>query len=180
MIRYWARLVSWYSSTSTWRQRPRYQASTSGTSDEQTDREQEQIVEVHAPRRAQALLVAPVHGGQALLARSARRLLEILGGQHLVLGGADPMHDRGRRERAIVETLRPHALLDQRLPIVLVVYREVRWVAEVTQVLTQHPHAGGVEGGTPAAARRPAGASRASTRRAISPAALLVKVTAST
>ncbi len=58
MIRYWARFVSWYSSTRTWRQRPRYQATRLGHVLEELHGLEEQVVEVDGADRAQALLVA--------------------------------------------------------------------------------------------------------------------------
>ena len=146
-MRYCARLVSWYSSTSTCDHTVRYQRSASGDRLEQPHHPQQQVVEVERARGLELLLVEPVERGEALLARGAGGLLHVLGRQHLVLAVADAVHHRAGRQGALVEVELPQRLLHQALPVVLVVDHEGGREPGLGRALTQDAHARRVEGG---------------------------------
>ena len=77
--RYWAWLVSWYSSTSTWRKALRVALADLLEQLEQVDRAEQQVVEVHRVHAVQVALVELVDVGDHLLERRADRLAVVRG-----------------------------------------------------------------------------------------------------
>ena len=147
-MRYCARLVSWYSSTSTCVQSVRYQRERLGHRLEQPHHAEQQVVEVDArpppaaaPRRAGRARRCAPRGACARAAPRPRRR------QHLVLGVADAVHHGGGRQRALVEVELAQRLLHQALPVVLVVDHEGRREPGLGRALAQDAHARRVEGG---------------------------------
>ena len=127
----WAKLVSWNSSTSTWRKRAASRARTCGLDRSSPNACSDEVPEVERARLGEHAVVRGVDRGELALARRprpvGRGLLRQLGGpgrvvargDELVLEPVDPLHDRAeqrarvaaqvvRGERQLVDPLEQH------------------------------------------------------------------------
>ena len=122
--RYWAWLVSWYSSTSTWRNVAGVAVADLLEQLEHVDRAHEQVVEVHGVHPVQLALVGAVDIGDGLLEERADHLRVRVRVAQLVLGVGDLVVDRPRREPLGVDPELVEIALDQPPRVRLVVDRE--------------------------------------------------------
>ena len=152
--RYWAWLVSWYSSTSTWRKVAGSGRGPRGTARSTLTARHEQVVEVHRVHAVQLALVELVDVGDRLLEEASRPA----GGSRRRRGACSWRRRSGagwpRGEALGVDAELVEARLTSRRDVGLVVDRELARVAEPRRLGAQHPRARRVEGHHPHRPRR--------------------------
>ena len=178
--RYWAGLVSWNSSTSTWRKRLAQRAAQLGVGLEQLRRAQQEVAEVHRAGPGQRLLVAAPDleaalGLHVVLLEADRGRASGPGSSSDRCGRARRAGRSGRRRRCPCRRGSASPAASGR--------RRRRW-RRTAAARPAPPRAAGSaprrRGRSGPRRRPPPGPSRSASRSRISPAALLVKVTAST
>ncbi len=116
-------------------------------------RPDQEVVEVHGVRRAQAPLELRVHERGLLLGGRRGEALVLLGADEGVLGGGDLGPDHVDRKLLLLDRQRLHDVAHQAARVVIVEDRELPVVAQKVGVLAEHAHAHGVERADPHAAR---------------------------
>ena len=113
----------------------------------------QQVVEVHGVGALEALLEGTVDARGSVLDGRLGGALHLVRIDEAVLGLADLGADRVDGALLLVDVEVAHDGLDQALRVIVIVDGEVALVAQKLAVLAQHPHAHGVEGAYPHAAR---------------------------